>query len=716
MRPRLVLLDGFHCLAARVGIYFTHRILSGKPGSEPEICGAACAAHNGSKLRHDPPAGGVVPWPVLLVALVTSLALIVLLHARSAPIPPICMHELEVPRWPGRRAPSREAMNGLDSKSESDSHLAANCRASLCRSLQKWALQGKQREAASIKTLALNESRVAAEDAAAPAAAAAGSLGDAREPPAAAQNAERLRVQHDVALLCSAPWQRAVQGGVDESAWLQSAQQHGFTSAERIARGMESVCRRLRRVQSSLLARGSTCRHWPEPCWPAPGVPFSRSALRWLDPRARRRYLVFAMSEEQLSNARSHLVEAARVARMANRILVLPLVRERGSNSRIDLSQPLPLCAYWDLAPLDAAPWISPELFLLLARAALKEPSVGFTWVMSPNHNRSPFDWDMASAFTGELLTFALGHVPTENNTVVLNMPANTGDIWELVRNQQDKDVVLWFKTTWERVDMYPCTDDISLRLLPYKHEWHYLAARIAQHLPERFLAVHFRSEFIAFRVKSDNQLLPNGRGNATTLEQQMQWCTDSAAQHINKVKRQHNITAVFIAADVPYNASSAPLRSSSWGYLEWLFDTPITGMAAQQLHWLRSRVNGTVMIDELIPALNSYDPGVVAIVDKLVCAQAAILLAGPTWSDGEWISLHFLLPLLHLALKNCDGGLGGQNRACADNFSSFCMGKEAIGKEKCDDLCDFGCGHVWGGEGQFCKPVRRLDEMEGGG
>ncbi|CAI5949946.1 unnamed protein product [Closterium sp. NIES-65] len=547
MRPHLVLLNCLNCLAARVGIVFTcaRRVLSGKPGSDIGIRAAACG-NNGNKLGHDPSGGGVVPWPVLLVALATSLAFIVLFQTRRAPIPPICMVELEVvvrslhdfrgswlnrkvaeaagwppPRWPSRRAPSRDAMNGLDSKPETESRLAANCRASLCRSLQEWALQGKQREAAAIEALAL---RVVAEAAQAP---AGGSLGDTQEPPAAAQIAERLRVQHDVALLCSAPWQRAVQGGVDESAWLQSAQRRGYTSAEAMARGMESMCRRLHRVQSNLLARGSTCRHWPEPCWPAPGVPFSRSvswALQRLDVNALARYLVFAMSEEQLSNARSHLVEAARVARMANRVLVLPL----GSNSRIDLSQPLPLCAYWDLAPLDAAPWISPELFLLLARAALKEPSVGFTWFIPSfffgvSGGHGVWDgcfvgallvgygtwgaWhvsgraDMVSEFTGELLTFALGHVPTEHNTLLFNMPANKHDIENLVRKQEDKDVVLWFKTTWERVSFEPHTDDIALQQLPYKHELHYLAASIVQRLPKPFLALHFRSEFIAFRV-----------------------------------------------------------------------------------------------------------------------------------------------------------------------------------------------------------------------
>ncbi|CAI5989508.1 unnamed protein product [Closterium sp. NIES-64] len=592
MRPHLVLLNCLNCLAARVGIVFTcaRRVLSGKPGSDIGIRAAACG-NNGNKLGHDPSGGGVVPWPVLLVALATSLAFIVLFQTRRAPIPPICMVELEVvvrslhdfrgswlnrkvaeaagwppPRWPSRRAPSRDAMNGLDSKPETESRLAANCRASLCRSLQEWALQGKQREAAAIEALAL---RVVAEAAQAP---AGGSLGDTQEPPAAAQIAERLRVQHDVALLCSAPWQRAVQGGVDESAWLQSAQRRGYTSAEAMARGMESMCRRLHRVQSNLLARGSTCRHWPEPCWPAPGVPFSRSvswALQRLDVNALARYLVFAMSEEQLSNARSHLVEAARVARMANRVLVLPLVRVvlLGSHSQIDLSHPtflsfpyplprsyphfpplfpfpLSLPLFAPHSPLSRArgcipgeqqpdrPLAAPAALRLLGPRALGCGALDIPGALPAAGARSSQGaLYMVSEFTGELLTFALGHVPTEHNTLLFNMPANKHDIENLVRKQyasqtsatptpllypnpdptykhrsnkdvgEDKDVVLWFKTTWERVSFEPHTDDIALQQLPYKHELHYLAASIVQRLPKPFLALHFRSEFIAFRV-----------------------------------------------------------------------------------------------------------------------------------------------------------------------------------------------------------------------
>ncbi|CAI5476205.1 unnamed protein product [Closterium sp. Yama58-4] len=230
---------------------------------------------------------------------------------------------------------------------------------------------------------------------------------------------------------------------------------------ENITAGIDAVCARTREVEAGLLAgrrRGSGaatsgCGDWPEACWPVPHMPFAM-----LSDFPRRKYLVFAMSEEQLSNARTHIIEAARLAQMSNRILVLP----KASRSHLSLGRSLPLCAYWDLTKLAAtAEWVSPQLFLLLARATLPTPSVGFMWVQSPYLERTAFHYgtlgvpgaaaairhgaraageqhsllrspspsrvctcrfsspptELASEFLGQLLPFAMGHVPLETST-----------------------------------------------------------------------------------------------------------------------------------------------------------------------------------------------------------------------------------------------------------------------------------------------------------
>ncbi|CAI5511095.1 unnamed protein product, partial [Closterium sp. Naga37s-1] len=170
------------------------------------------------------------------------------------------------------------------------------------------------------------------------------------------------------------------------------------------------------------------------------------SQRRYL-PFAKRRYLVLAAVTEQLSNARVHLVEAARLAQRTGRILVLP----KGANSRISLGRPLPICSYWDISRFTPYEWVSPEFYLLAARATLTRPSVGFVWVQSPNMIvKGPFQAGMVvgvgrnaglggnagmggkegvggdRGVMAPLLVHALGHVPCASNTLDVAMPARS--------------------------------------------------------------------------------------------------------------------------------------------------------------------------------------------------------------------------------------------------------------------------------------------------
>ncbi|CAI5514014.1 unnamed protein product, partial [Closterium sp. Naga37s-1] len=414
----------------------------------------------------------------------------------------------------------------------------------------------------------------------------------------------------------------------------------------------------------------------------------------------RRKYLVFAMSEEQLSNARTHIIEAARLAQMSNRILVLP----KASRSHLSLGRSLPLCAYWDLTKLAAtAEWVSPQLFLLLARAALPTPSVGFMWVQSPYLGRTAFHYELASEFLGQLLPFAMGHVPLKANTLDVKMPARDDTMALTLKAWSNRDVVVWFKTTWERVKFHPHTDDIALPLLPYQSSLHVTAERLLARLPRPLIAVHFRSEFIAFRVQED-MIGQGGKANASMVQQRLDWCVGEAERLITTVRDSlshssaggNSTTAtgssstsgnsstptgssstsgnsstptgssstsgnsttppsssstsgnsstasgsgggpsVFIAADVPFNESAAPARSDSWTEMvQWYDgDSRVLQSSSAALHRLRRNVHGTVMIDEIMPEVNEFDPGVVAILDKLVCANADVFLAG-SWNCG---------------------------------------------------------------------------------
>ncbi|CAI5989272.1 unnamed protein product [Closterium sp. NIES-65] len=89
----------------------------------------------------------------------------------------------------------------------------------------------------------------------------------------------------------------------------------------------------------------------------------------------------------------------------------------------------------------------------------------------------------------------------------------------------------------------------------------------------------------------------------------------EAARDLINGMKRRHNISAVFIAADVPFDGKAGSVvRSDSWNETTWKFQGAEKERALQapreKLRWLREQVAGTVMVDELMPAVNKYDPG----------------------------------------------------------------------------------------------------------
>ncbi|CAI7806435.1 unnamed protein product [Closterium sp. NIES-53] len=87
----------------------------------------------------------------------------------------------------------------------------------------------------------------------------------------------------------------------------------------------------------------------------------------------------------------------------------------------------------------------------------------------------------------------------------------------------------------------------------------------------------------------------------------------EAARDLIDRMKRRHNISAVFIATDVPFdNKAGSLVRSDSWRGTTWIFQgrERMLQVLKEKLRWLREQVTGTVMVDELMPAINHYDPG----------------------------------------------------------------------------------------------------------
>ncbi|CAI5500671.1 unnamed protein product [Closterium sp. Naga37s-1] len=503
----------------------------------------------------------------------------------------------------------------------------------------------------------------------------------------------------------------------------------------------------------------------------------------------RRKYLVVALTMEQMSNARTHLAEAARVAEESGRILVLPKVgglqpsisgppnavrsywdlsrffnhldpsshvtpvipfppssspfqadcsrlsvaSEHAICSYWDLSRflkcvthhalppspsfsPFPpfqadcsrlsvarqhaVCSYWDLSRFSRVEWVSPEFFLLTARAAFLNPSVGFVCVKTDFLHRPCFKFRELVEILRQILTFAMGHVPVPSNTIDVKMPQSKDVFNMLLHAWSDRDVVVWMKTTYQRIQYVPRTDVIANRVhsrvpactslyracrsdrdvvvwmkttyqriqyvprtdvivpavLPYRATWHDTAAQIIARLPKPVIGVHFRSEFIAWNVAQGMNANLTWKEVQHNLRQQMAACVQGAARKINQVRKklqtqqkqqqwQEQVQepkqgkqgqkqeqqeqqereeplinglgqvvegpTVFIAADIPFNASAAVQpRSESWRSMEVWLGRENTGRASRgALKWLRQHVEGTVMIDEVVPAVNGYDP-----------------------------------------------------------------------------------------------------------
>ncbi|CAI6004966.1 unnamed protein product [Closterium sp. NIES-64] len=469
----------------------------------------------------------------------------------------------------------------------------------------------------------------------------------------------------------------------------------------------------MRHVERSLASESaSQCKQWPESCWPVPHVPFS-----FLSDFPQRRYLVVTFTMEQMSNARTHLAEAARVAEESGRILVLP----KADCSRLSVARQHPLCSYWDLSRFSRVEWVSSDFFLLTARAAFLNPSVGFVCVITESLHRPCFNYRELVAILGEVLTFAMGHVPVPSNTIDVKMPQTKevfnmllhawGDrdvvvwmkttfqridyvpktdviasdrdavVWMKTSFQRidyapkadvivsDRDVVVWMKTTFQRIDYVPKTDVVARAVLPYRAKWHDTAAQIIAKLPKPAQGLHANLTWEEVQHNLRQQMAVCVQGAASKInqvrkelltqhwqeqtqqenqgkqgqkqeqqEQQKQREQEEKERLINGLGQLVEGPTVFIAADIPFNESAAvQARSESWKSMEVWLGRENTGRASRgALKWLRQQVEGTVMIDEVMPAINGYDPGIVSILDKLVTAKADVFVAAERYCGGK--------------------------------------------------------------------------------
>ncbi|CAI6010209.1 unnamed protein product [Closterium sp. NIES-65] len=386
------------------------------------------------------------------------------------------------------------------------------------------------------------------------------------------------------------------------------------------------------------------------------------------------RFLVLAFAMEQTSNARAHLLEAARLARLTGRVLVLPHVgsgRLSWSGSRLTSSSsspapPSPLhhlsasCVLKRLpstgpasisVSLPFVPSLSPSFppflphslpfslplslltssssspappydpTLLLASCVLKRlPSTGpaSTLVSVPPHSLSSHSLTSVSILSllnltnigkyslptqphstissassgnffppsslsypslplspslpttagevasglGAILTYSLGHLPTRANTQVITV-RKASRFLKAFQKWHDTDVVVWVKTTYKRMAIRPPTSLLAPVLLPYHPRWHTLARSISAALPRPFIALHFRSEYIAWLVGGKLQ-------QEQKIGKQMHWCVAEAARTVHQtIDAASDASQKSSGFDTASTAEEVwPVRSESWGVM----------------------------------------------------------------------------------------------------------------------------------------------------
>ncbi|CAI7800326.1 unnamed protein product [Closterium sp. NIES-54] len=151
----------------------------------------------------------------------------------------------------------------------------------------------------------------------------------------------------------------------------------------------------------------------------------------------------------------------------------------------------------------------------------------------------------------GAILTYSLGQLPTRANTQVITV-RKASRFLKAFQKWQHTDVVVWVKTTYKRMAIRPPTSLLAPLLLPYHPRWHTLARSIAAALPHPFIALHFRSEYIAWLVGGKQQQeQKKGKqvhwcvAGARKLQQeqkigkQMHWCVAEAARTVHQVQQQ---------------------------------------------------------------------------------------------------------------------------------------------------------------------------------
>ena len=329
---------------------------------------------------------------------------------------------------------------------------------------------------------------------------------------------------------------------------------------------------------------------------------------------------IVRMPDEQLSKARIHFAEMVALAKVLNRVLVLPRV----GLSTIGMNLPLPYCAYFDEKLLgNYVKWVTYEYYLKMTRKLGSPPSVQFLCLRDNVWN---CDWAETEKNVW-FLAITHGQKPQRNNLVqtcvgfdekcsadegyVIREPMERGAISRLFG---DAGLLAVGKVSWFEVGSKVFLDlDIAnaLKHIMFAQQLEAKADALIQSLGPSWAAVHMRFEKICVIWLDYGQ-------KDEALDVRAKKCGRSFIKLVKRIREEKNITSLYVSSDV----SLVSLN-------------PYMNLGEQCEHAIKPVAKAIVesvslvSLEMLAPDLTEVDHGVQGVVSKMICQKSETFLAG---------------------------------------------------------------------------------------
>ena len=329
---------------------------------------------------------------------------------------------------------------------------------------------------------------------------------------------------------------------------------------------------------------------------------------------------IVQMPDEQLSKARMHFAEMVALAKVLNRVLVLPRV----GLSTMGMNLPLPYCAYFDGKVLGKyVKWVTYEYYLKMTRKLGSPPSVQFLCLRDKMWN---CDWaEMEKKVWFWAITH--GQKPGRDNFVQscleddekclaeegygIREPMEEGAVSHLFGNAT---LLAVGKVSWFEVGSKVFLGlDISsaLKHIAFAPQLEAKADALIESLGPNWAAVHMRFEKICVIWLDYGQ-------KVEALDVRAKKCGRSFIRLVKRIREEKNITSLYVSSDVSL------VTLNPYMNLGEHCEQAIKPMAKVIVESV-----SLVSLEMIAPELTEVDHGVQGVVSKMICQKSETFLAG---------------------------------------------------------------------------------------